>query len=495
MQIPFRANLKILTVVLALSLGASSTLGQPRPSSGTPKYVFLFLSDGAGMTHLEIARQYSRHIHNEGFTIVDKIVKEGAIGVMTTHAADSLSTDSAAAATAMANGCKANIGGLGICADGTLPTSAMDLAKRRGMNLAVITTATIYDSSPAAFLCHVPNRRDYPAILNRYLEMAPTVLMGGGKDQFVRKDRPNNPGTDNADMFAVFEKHGYVSVSNKQELEKAARSKVLGLFSQRDMPFELDRDKATEPSIADMTRAAIRLLHDQSPKGFFAFVESENTDSASHLSDVASMIQDYREFDRAVGIAYEFYRKYPSETLILVASDHETGGLAFTQALKDLSSTRFENQADGKAADFKKVQNIRISLRKATQLLGPNPTSEAVDKLMHDHFAGFTLAPEYKDAIIKRQPISRTLFADPVAQALGAMVANNIQAYWQTSTHTNAPVLVGALGVGSEHFKGYYDNADFGKKLKALLEGKPATSRETPQHQSEQSNRSGMTKH
>jgi alkaline phosphatase len=475
MQFPFPFNLKILIVVLALSLGASSALGQPRPSFGTPKYVFLFLSDGAGMAHLEIARQYTRHIHNEGFTIVDKIVKEGAIGVMTTHAADSLSTDSAAAATAMANGCKANIGGLGICADGTIPTSAMDLAKRRGMNLAVITTAAIYDSSPAAFLCHVPNRRDYPAILSRYLEMDPMILMGGGKDQFVRKDRPADRSADNNDMFAAFEKRGYIIVSNKQELAKASRSKVLGLFGQRDLPFELDRDKATEPSVADMTRAAIRLLHDQSPKGFFAFIESENTDSASHLSDVASLIQDYREFDRAVGVAYEFYRKYPRETLILVASDHETGGLGFTQALKDLSSTRFENQAAGTTADFKKLQGIKISLRKATERLGRNPTSESVDKLMHDHFPGFTLAPEYKDAIIKRQPISRTLFTDPVAQALGAMVANNIQAYWQTSTHTNAPVLVAALGIGAERFKGYYDNAEFGVKLKKLFEGKSNT--------------------
>jgi hypothetical protein len=33
-------------------------------------------------------------------------------------------------------------------------------------------------------------------------------------------------------------------------------------------------------------------------------------------------------------------------------------------------------------------------------------------------------------------------------------------------------VLVAALGVGAEHFKGYYDNADFGKKLKAVIEGK-----------------------
>ena len=184
------------------------------------------------------------------------------------------------------------------------------------------------------------------------------------------------------------------------------------------------------------------------------------------------MIHDYREFDRAVGLAYEFYRKYPRETLILVVSDHETGGLGFTQALKDLSSTRFENQASATTADFKKIQSIGISLRKASQILGPNPTPEAIDKLMRDHFPGFTLAPEFKEAIVKRQPVSRSIFLDPTANTLGQMIANNTQAYWQTSTHTNHPVLVAALGIGAERFRGYYDNADFGKKLKALMEGK-----------------------
>jgi alkaline phosphatase len=472
MQNFFRIDLKTLIVLLFLSLASSSTLGQPRPASGIPKYVFLFLSDGAGMAHLEIARQYSRHIHNEGFVIVDKIVKEGALGVMTTHAADSLSTDSAAAATTMANGCKANIGALGMCADGTIPTSAMELARRRGMKLAVVTTATVYDSSPAAFLCHVPNRRDYPAILNRYIEMDPTVLLGGGKEQFLPKTRAGGRRADDTDMIAVFEKKGYLNVGTKQELEKAAHGKVLGLFSERDMSFELDRDETTEPSVADMTRAAIRLLQDRAPNGFFAFIESENTDSASHLSDVASLIQDYRQFDRAVGLAYEFYRKHPRETLILVISDHETGGLGFTQALKDLSSTKGDNQVAATTADFKKIQSIKISLRKATEILGRNPTPEAVDQLMRDHFPGFTLAPEYKEAILKRQPLSRTLFTDPAAHALGAMVANNVQAYWQTSTHTNKPVLVAAHGVGAERFRGYYDNADFGMKLKALFENR-----------------------
>src|SRR5262245_4337589 len=238
--------------ILVAVLLVWASLGYSQPATnGAPKYIFLFLSDGGGMAHLEITRQYRRQIHNEDMVIVDKIMKEGSVGVMTTHAANSVSTDSAAAATAMANGCKANIGALGMCADGTIPTSAMELARRRGMKLGVITTSTVYDSSPAAFLCHVPNRRDYPAILNRYLELDPLILMGGGKEQFLPKERPGGRRTDNTDMIAVFEKNGFLSAGNKQELEKASRGKLLGLFSPSDMSFEIDREKATEPSVVD----------------------------------------------------------------------------------------------------------------------------------------------------------------------------------------------------------------------------------------------------
>jgi alkaline phosphatase len=302
--------------------------------------------------------------------------------------------------------------------------------------------------------------------------MAPDVLFGGGRDQFLPKSQPGSQRSDDDDIIAAFEKNGYQSVTNKAELERATQGKVLGLFSLREMSFELDRDKSSEPSVYDTTRAAIRLLHDQNPRGFFAFIESENVDRASHSSDIASVIHDYREFDRAVGLAYDFYRKFPRETLIIVASDHETGGLGFTLALKDLSSTKGRNQVAGTYDDFKKLQSIQVSLQRAAQILGPNPNAEAVDKLMRENFRGFVLAPEFKEAIIKGQPISRTIFAEPTANALGMMIANNTQIYWQTGTHTNQPVLVAALGVGAERFKGYYDNADFGKKLKAVIEGK-----------------------
>ncbi|MGH7810223.1 MAG: alkaline phosphatase, partial [Candidatus Binatia bacterium] len=166
------------TLAVLFALPDHSSRSQTPGASAAPKYVFLFLSDGGGVVHLEIARQYSRHVLNESFNIVDKVLKEGSLGMITTHAADSLSTDSAAAATALARGCKANIGALGVCADGTSPASAMEIARRQGMRLGLVTNAAVYDASPAAFFCNLPNRRNFAEILNRYLESAPDVLLG-----------------------------------------------------------------------------------------------------------------------------------------------------------------------------------------------------------------------------------------------------------------------------------------------------------------------------
>jgi alkaline phosphatase len=357
-----------------------------------------------------------------------------------------------------------------VCADGSVPSTVMEIAKQRGLKIALVTNSTVYDASPAAFVCHVPTRRDYAAILNRYLDLEPDILMGGGKSQFLPQSRPGSRRKDETDLLALFAKKGYRQVSDKRELEQVGAGKILGLFGLDEMSFEIERDKNVEPSVYDMTRAVIRQLHDGNPDGFFAFIENENIDTASHLSDIASLIHDYREFDRAVGLAYEFYRKYPRETLILVTSDHETGGLGFTMALRDLSNTRGSNQAAGTVDDLRKIQTIQISLQKASRLLGRNPTAENLDKLMREQFSGFSLAQEYKEAILKRQPVSRTIYLDATASALGMMIANHTQVYWLTTSHTNQPVSVAALGAGAERFAGYYDNADFGKKLMAILD-------------------------
>ena len=455
--------LTLLTVVTA-ALGIYFSFISFKISRGeaaqpaAPKYVFIFLADGGSITQLEIARMFSRQIYKEELIISGKIIKEGYLGLLTTHAADSLITDSSAAATALASGCKAKNGAVGVCEDGSIPKTVLELAKEKGMRIGLATNSTIYDASPAAFAGHVPDRKLYSPIIDQYLQLEPDLLLGGGRDLFLPMSQPGSRRRDESNMIDSFKKRGYAYVSDKQGLSQAKGPKLLGLFSLRDMSFEIDRDKKVEPSVYDMTQAAIRLLQEGDQRGFVVFIENENIDSAGHMTDIAALIHDYREFDRAVGLAYEFYKKHPAETLLLVTSDHDTGGLGFT------GNASFE--------DLKKIQSIRISLSKAVEMLGKNPSSEAVDQLVAEYFKGFVLRPELKEAIIKKKSLGPAFTRNPTAAALSAMVASQTQAYWLSSGHTNQPVFVAALGVGAEKFRGYQDNTDFAKHLLALLQGK-----------------------
>jgi alkaline phosphatase len=170
-----------------------------------------------------------------------------------------------------------------------------------------------------------------------------------------------------------------------------------------------------------------------------------------------------------VSLAYEFYLSHRRETLILVTSDHDSGGVGFTLALEDLRLD--SKRVSANEGDLKKIAEIPMSLRKAAAMLGAPPTPEAVDRVMRDVFKGFTLAPDLKKMLLAGQPPARNFYTDPAANVLGMMVANNTQAYWSSGGHTHQPVFVAALGAGAERFRGYQDNTDFAKNLFSLLGG------------------------
>jgi alkaline phosphatase len=348
----------IVTILLGLGLFPQS-FGNPSARAASlpvPKYIFIFLADGAGITHLELARAYSEHTRGEGLAISDRIMKEGFVGFLTTHSADSLVTDSAAAATALASACKTKNGTVGICQDGTVPKTIMELAKKRGMRIGLVTNAAIYDASPAAFASHVPQRKRYRSIISQYLKLAPDLLLGGGRDQFLHQDH-SSPG---GNLLARFKENGYVYVSTKKALADVKASRVLGLFTPREMSFELRRDKNDEPSVYDMTEAAIRVLQKDNPKGFVAFIENENIDTAAHRADAVSLVHDFIEFDRAVGLAYKFYRGHPTETLLLVTSDHETGGLALIRK-KGVLSLSASDESLSELVGPERARGVEIS--------------------------------------------------------------------------------------------------------------------------------------
>ena len=67
-------RLLITLVIIAAILGGYLFVNSsPSPTEAAqppvPKYIFIFLADGAGITHLGTARMYSWHNHDEGLMI------------------------------------------------------------------------------------------------------------------------------------------------------------------------------------------------------------------------------------------------------------------------------------------------------------------------------------------------------------------------------------------------------------------------------------------
>ena len=156
---------------------------------------------------------------------------------------------------------------------------------------------------------------------------------------------------------------------------------------------------------------------------------------------------------------------------MIVTGDHETGALSATYALKDLSTTSSKNRFYAAKAQLEMLTKIKISLDKAAETLGNKPDAATLDKLVAENFPGFRLDSDLRDAILKQQLLERN-FSYPTQNALGRMVSRQTGIYWGTSGHSTEPVIVGAIGPGAERFKGYMDNADFGKILQQVLEGR-----------------------
>lgn len=451
----------------AAALLLASCAAPPGTAQQRPRNVIVLYADGVAATQLEFGRYSSRALRNAGFAATDSVLGQGSIGLLTTHAYESFATDSAATASAMSTGVKTTIGAIGVGPDGRPGRTAAEAAKAEGKRVGLVTTAEVYDASPAAFSVHARNRAEVAAIVDQYLALEPDVLLGGGSDQFLPEGAPGGRRKDRRDVLAAFAAKGYAVARNAAELRAAGGPRLLGLFADDAMDFEIDRAATAQPSYAEMVAAALKALEDGSPRGFFLFAENENTDTAGHRNDAAALMRDLWAFDEGVRVALEFQRRHP-DTLVVVTGDHETGGLSITYAQRDLKDLSSRNRFYAGGEQLRLLAGITISLDKAQESLGQAPASADLDRLVATHFPGFALDDDLREAILKRQPLERS-HADAVRNALGRMVARRTGVYWGTAGHTTEPVVVGAIGPGAERFRGYHDNTDFARILRELF--------------------------
>ncbi len=334
--------------------------GERGALAGRAKNVIVFLGDGMSLTTVAAARILEGQ-RNGGSGEENRLAWEvfPATALAKTYNTDSQTPDSAGTMSAIATGVKTRAGVLSIgqqarrrdCA-GALAAPMLtlwELASSAGMATGVVTTTRVTHATPGATFTHSADRNwendtDLPdgakragcTDIARQLVETPfahgfDVLMGGGRKNFMpvsqrdpEYDDKVGERLDGRDLVGEWQQRhaGGVYVWNKRQLDAAPLDRpLLALFEPDHMQFEHDRpqDRAGEPSLAEMTRAAIARLS-RAPEGYVLLVEGGRIDHAHHYGNAYRALTDTVALSDAVRAASE--ATDPADTLILVTADH-----------------------------------------------------------------------------------------------------------------------------------------------------------------------------
>ena len=358
---------------------------QPRGTATQARNVILLLGDGMGIAHRTAARLVSRGLHNgkaNGHLAMDTLE---VTGLVMTPSLNSAITDSSPGMAAYSTGQKNSNNQSGVFPDNTADPfdnprmeyigELLTRTRGRGFNVGIVTTADVTDSTPAANAVHTSDRFAGPGIAARFLDEREvngvSVLLGGGAKHFLPKDAGGER-PDDRRLLDDFERAGYAKVANASDVARltalpAPPAKILGLFAATHLPVAFDKvgggrysDELARPANAayrdtpmleDLTRLALGSLAAHSPRGFYLMVEGASIDKRAHAVDAERMIWDVIEFDRAVQVALDFARRTntdgnpANDTLVIVAADHETGGLGIV----GVGNERYAPETLGKA--------------------------------------------------------------------------------------------------------------------------------------------------
>jgi alkaline phosphatase len=292
-------NARLLLLLSAL------TLALPSAASSRPKSIILIIGDGMGSAQVTGARFLRGAEFNIG--------RMPVTGWVATRSANSVVTDSAAAATAYATGERTNNRMVAVRPDGTPLTTALEIAEKSGRATGLVTTADFFDATPASFAAHHKSRYDSEPIVRQMLKSGAEILAGGGAEKFGTAKIP-------VTVEALAAENGFTLVRSAKDLATANGAHILAVFPTQ--PDEIDSPEAPLPMLAQW--ALERLSKNR--RGFFLLLENEGTDGSAHHNVTADYERAIQSIDQTVGVALDFAKTH-RDVLVIVTGDHETGGL------------------------------------------------------------------------------------------------------------------------------------------------------------------------
>jgi alkaline phosphatase len=259
------------------------------------------------------------------------------------------------------------------------------LHRTQGKALGIVTTADVFDATPAGNAIHTSNRGAGTGIVDQFLDDRKlhglSVLMGGGRKWFLPATTPGSARGDRTDyafsttdahtgdivkawgaapgkldkdrdLIGEFQAAGFAYAGSKTEMDAVnaqTADQLLGLFAHSNMNVALDKMDGRrkqgqgvgndgknrvvddygfpdQPMLDEMTAKALAVL-ERKKDGFVLMVEGASIDKQAHNMDTERWLLDTIEFDRAIALARDF-AAHRGDTLVIVTADHECAGVA-----------------------------------------------------------------------------------------------------------------------------------------------------------------------
>ncbi|MEO8151967.1 MAG: alkaline phosphatase [Rhizobacter sp.] len=509
---------------------------QGRPA----KNIIIMLGDGMGASHRTAAR-----IMGKGYAQGKPMGRLAMdtfpyTGMVMTASLDSIITDSAPGMANYVNGNKAANNQEGVFPDDT--TDAFDnprveylsefLHRTQGKNLGVITTADVFDATPAANAVHTSNRGNGTGIVDQFLDdrglSGLTVLMGGGRKWFLpnvsnstspqaangsqRKTSTDYvlptdlvagwgaaPGAlDNGrDLIADFQGAGFSYAPDRSAMQSAVgASKLLGLFAYSNMNVSFDKINGRrgassivndygfpdQPMLDEMTDTALKVLANNSPNGFVAMIEGASIDKQAHLMDTDRWLLEVLEFDRAIQVAKDFATANP-DTIVIVTADHECSGASIIGASMVTAASLQTREGAGVASQRDQVVGTYQAAKFPRYTIAADgyPVTTDIDGKMligyganadryETWLANATPTQDTQQPFIGTSPLN-TYPASPSTRNSGQGFLITGQVPGDQAVHTGTDIPLSAFGRGASLFTGVMDNTDVFFKLGQLATG------------------------
>ena len=471
-------NVLLIVVVLAgISVGVAMLRTE---QSNAPKYVFYFIGDGMSFNHILGTEQYNAA--KEGKSEVERLnfMQFATRNFVTNYSTSNLVTDSAAAGTALASGVKTANACIGVDEKGKELRTLADVASELGYKVGLVTNVGINHATPSCFYGHTADRFGFPKLVDDYI--ASDVAFIAGSTIMDVKSGPVDPKYEPTNTAQLAERIRNAGIEVCLDVEQAAKvegKRVVLVAHDKEnkhIPHAIDCADDEPHTMLNYAKAAIEYLTRESDKGFFLMIEAGKLDYSAHAQDATTTFEEVNELAAAVQLALDFAKKHPGQTLIVVTSDHETGGMSLGWDKYEIRMNKLVAQKRSMVYITKTIQQMRAE---------GNRNWEDYKKVLSDNLGLWSVVPitkeeeallkhDFYDIFLKQGPMVDGLYNRNEYLAYHAVVILNRYASieWTSKYHTGMYTPLFVKGVGEEKFLDCRDQTEIPQTIARLIGGK-----------------------